>query len=539
MSEIRRVFKVMGKPFFPIGGQSKNSSAYNELECETAFKIVKLLHGNTLEAPVYWDQVEPEEGKFDFTSVDSLLTIARSSGVRLILLWFGTWKNGTMNYVPAWVKTNPRRFKRVISASGMDIWVLSSHCRVNHEADKKAYVALCSHLEASDGAEGTVIALQVENEPGIIGSDRDYGSEAQSTFESQVPPGLIASMKAKGGGQVNDLWKNAGGRENGTWPELFGGAAGELMTAWSIANYVDEIAAAGRKAFDIPMYVNVWLGEQRWWSAGEDYPSGGAVSKALDIYKWFTPHIDLIAPDIYIAEAKRYEAICSNYSRADNPFFVPESGSEMNERNMFRAVGRYDAIGYHVFGIENMLAPDGSIHPDFHMLAESIHCVAAAAPLLLKYQGSGKIHTIVQDEGMLSQLLDFDGYLGLAQFSDGTSPWYSKDWRHNPRQRPARENRAYNCGRGLAIQTGRGEFYFVGANYRLLFRPKLPQDRMLDASYTSAFMLTRLAHCVSVDEGHFNEKDEFVVNRRRNGDETDYGVWIEPDVGVVRVRMTD
>jgi hypothetical protein len=62
---------------------------------------------------------------------------------------------------------------------------------------------------------------------------------------------------------------------------------------------------------------------------------------------------------------------------------------------------------------------------------------------------------------------------------------------------------------------------------------------MLDASYTSAFMLTRLAHCVCVDEGHFNEKDEFVVDRRRNGDETDYGVWIEPDVGVVRVRMTD
>ncbi len=73
MADVKRVFTVDGKPFFPVGGQSRNSSGYNDAESETAFKAVKLFNGNTLEIPVYWEQVEPEEGRFDFAGVDALL----------------------------------------------------------------------------------------------------------------------------------------------------------------------------------------------------------------------------------------------------------------------------------------------------------------------------------------------------------------------------------------------------------------------------------------------------------------------------------
>src|SRR5208283_718350 len=127
MTEVKRVFKVNGKPFFPVGGQSSSSSAYNDNESEPAFKAVKLLHGNTLLTDVYWEQIEPEEGKFDFTGVDKLIANARRYGVKLILLWFATWKNGNMDYTPEWVKSNPKRFKRVISSDGSDLWVLSSY----------------------------------------------------------------------------------------------------------------------------------------------------------------------------------------------------------------------------------------------------------------------------------------------------------------------------------------------------------------------------------------------------------------------------
>jgi hypothetical protein len=300
------------------------------------------------------------------------------------------------------------------------------------------------------------------------------------------------------------------------------------------------VAAAGKAIYSIPIYINVWLMEQRWSNPGEDYPSGGAVSKALDIYKWFTPHIDLIAPDIYIADSKGYESICDNYSRADNPFFVPESGSRANSWTMFRAIADYNAIGYHIFGIEHCLDNDGSIRPEFQPMVDSLRCVAAVIPLLLKYQGTGKIYSIVQEERLLSQLLDFDGYHGLIQFGDGRLPRPpTKDWRHTPGQIMTRENTSIDHGRGLVIQVSRNEFYLVGANYRLFLRPKLSPDEMLDASFLSNFVSTRLGQYLNVDEGHFDKKDKYVVDRRRNGDETDYGLWVEPDIGVLRVIMCD
>jgi beta-galactosidase GanA len=342
---IKRIFTVDGKPFFPLGGQARNSSGYNDAESETAFRAVELIGGNTLEIPVYWDQVEPQEGAFDFASVDALLASARRHGLKLVLLWFGTWKNGDMDYAPAWVKTNPARFHRVISPSGKDCWVLSSHCAANFEADHRAFVALCDHLKAVDGVEGTVIAIQIENEPGILGSDRDYGPDGQADFERPVPAELIAAMRTAGRGQAFDLWRAAGQRASGSWVELFGAAAGELMTAWSIATYIDRLAEAGKAILDVPMYINVWLGEGGWKLPGETYPSGGAVGRVLDIYKWCAPHVDLIAPDIYVADSRGYEAICALYARGDNPLFVPESGpGGANAWNIFRALADYDVL---------------------------------------------------------------------------------------------------------------------------------------------------------------------------------------------------
>ena len=304
MADVKRIFTVDGKPFFPVGAQARNSSGYNDLESETAFKAVKLIHGNTLEIPVYWDQIEPVEGEFDFSSVDALLASARRYGIRLVLLWFGTWKNGDMDYVPGWVKTDPQRFHRVRSPGGKEVWVLSSHCQANLEADSRAFAALCGHLAERDGDRRRVIAIQVENEPGILGSDRDYGPDGQASFERPVPAELVSKMAAAGHGRAYDVWQAAGARESGTWAEMFGWAGGEMMTAWSIACYIDAVAAAGQAAYDLPMYLNVWLGEGGWAVSGESYPSGGAVGKVLDIYRWFTPHIALIAPDIYAADSR-------------------------------------------------------------------------------------------------------------------------------------------------------------------------------------------------------------------------------------------
>ena len=344
-----------------------------------------------------------------------LLSSALLYEVKLVLLWFGAWKNGAMEYTPRWVKTNPQRFRRVQTPLGGDTWVLSSHCQANWEADCRAYTALCRFLKEKD-SERKVIAIQIENEPGILGSDRDYGAEGQADFERPVPSDLLAKMRAAGQGRVHDLWQAAGGAESGSWAQVFGRDGGELMTAYSIATYIDRLAEAGKAILDVPMYVNVWLGEGGWRIPGETYPSGGAVAKVLDIYRWCAPHIDLIAPDIYIADSRGYEAMCAAYSRRR----ITRSLSR-NRRRAGPMPGTcsapsptIDAIGYAFFAAEQVLAEDGSVRPEARMLVESFQSVAAALPLILQYQGTGRMHAIVQEENQAAQTLDLEGYIGAG-----------------------------------------------------------------------------------------------------------------------------
>jgi hypothetical protein len=538
MTAVKRIFTVNGKPFFPIGGQSCNSSGYNDKESETAFKIVKMLHGNTLEIPVYWDKVEPKEGTFDFTAVDALIASARRNEIKLILLWFATWKNGNMDYTPAWVKTNPQHFKRVISPTGKDIWNLSSHCQANLEADKKAFTELCKHLKAVDGTEQTVIGLQIENESGILGSDRDYGPEAQAIYDSPVPAKLVNAMKKAGKGLIYDIWQKAGGKTSGTWPQMFDWEAGELMTAWGIAKYIDAIAESAKAVYDIPMYDNVWLMEQNWWSMpGESYPSGGAVTKVIDIYKWFTPHLDVIAPDNYQLDTPNFKKVCAAYARDDNPLFMPET---IGNQNMFHAIAEYNSIGNFFFGLEFILAQDGTVRPECQTIVDSMWCTAAIAPLLLKYQGSGRVYAATQDGNVPSQLLDMEGFTGFLEFGDKRGLWAGTDWRHRRAAWLGRTPAPVNPAYALLIQSSKHEFYMVGANCRLYLRPKVTLAKMQPQLAMAEGAARTFAYIVSVDEGHFDKNGKFVVDRTRNGDEIGHrGLWVEPDISVLRVITCD
>jgi hypothetical protein len=344
-------------------------------------------------------------------------------------------------------------------------------------------------------------------------------------------------MKKTGKGYVFETWQKAGGKTAGTWPELFGWEAGEFMTAWGIATYIDNMAAAGKKNYDIPMYINVWLMGQGWWPIpGEAYPSGGAVTKVLDIYKWFTPHVDMISPDAHVAESKNYEAVCAAYAREDNPFFMPETGSAGNAHawNMFRAIADYNSLGDFFFGVERILTPEGSVRPENQIVVDSVRCTAAVIPLLLKYQGTGKIHAVIQEDLAMSILMDFEGYSGVVEFGDRRGGYNGKDWKHPSNDVPKAPS--YNRGRGLIIQTGKNEFYLTGANYRLFLRPKSAVEnthpRLAIADFAPKMPGWNM---VSIDEGHFDRNGEFVIDQSRNGDEADPAAWVEPDCGVIRV----
>ena len=122
------------------------------------------------------------EGKYDFTLVDGLLAGARKHNLRLIFLWFGSWKNGLSSFAPAWVKADQARFPRAQLKNGKSVEVLSTFSEANLQADTRAYTAFMHHLREVDAAQHTVIMIQLENEVGVIGDSRDRSAAADAAF---------------------------------------------------------------------------------------------------------------------------------------------------------------------------------------------------------------------------------------------------------------------------------------------------------------------------------------------------------------------
>src|SRR5579883_2765554 len=185
---------VDGKPFLVLGGELGNSTSSSLEYMRPVWTKVAALNLNTLLVPVYWELIEPSEGKFDFTLIDGLIQEARRHKLRLAPLWFASWKNSMSCYAPAWVKTDERRFPRAQDAAGRGLEILSPFSKENSDADARAFAAFMRHLRETDGQDHTVIMAQVENEIGMIPDSRDRSPEANRLFKQFVPPELIGYL---------------------------------------------------------------------------------------------------------------------------------------------------------------------------------------------------------------------------------------------------------------------------------------------------------------------------------------------------------
>jgi hypothetical protein len=483
---------VDGRPYLILGAQVHNSSAWPE-QLDRAWPLFKKLNANTAEIPVYWEVIEPQPGRFDFASVDRILEGARENNLRLVLLWFGTWKNGVMDYAPQWVKQDPARYPRMRNRAGEQIRVLSPLSSETRSADARAFAALMRHLKEIDGDRHTVIMVQVENEPGSLESDRDYSTEANRLFEGQVPPELVRALH----------------RKPGTWTEVFGaGEAPEAFAAYYVASYVNEVAGAGKSEYPLPLYVNVWLRERKNFERpGEAYPSGGATSNVLDLWKALTPKIDAIAPDNYVLDYAGYREVLRKYSRPDNPLFVPETISgALGARYFFYVIGESHSQSFAPFGIDGSQEPDAQLAADYRLFAPAVEEVS-------RLQQSNAIQVAVEEDRITDLRLAFEKFESVVTFGMPT-PGYGGLFGSGTKNR---------TGRAMVAELAPDEFLICGVDALVRFRPARGSE-------------LGSAQFVSAEEGEF-VGGSWRRSRLLNGDETFFGVWLPAEGRWVKVKV--
>lgn len=537
---------VDAKPFLSLGGQAHNSSAFTAEDTDYACRSVRAIGGNTVALPISWEAFEPEEGTYDDSLVRRVLDQVRQAGLRLVVLWFGTWKNGTMEYCPAWVKQDQHRFPRTQYPNGEPTFVLSCHSEANREADARAFAALMALIHDLD-TDGTIVAVQVENEVGIYAPvQRDFGPDGERDFSASVPAELLSYTREHPDTRLHDRWRAEGAVTAGTWAEVFGSAAAELCTTWHVARYVDAVAAAGRAAHDVPLIANVWADTGFWGVGGLDYPCGGPVysTPALDIWRAAARSLDMICPDVYVADSGTYREMVDAYAAPEQgwPLFVPESANRHpNTAFMFHALGVRGAAGLHVFGVEDLLGPDGNLTEAGEAFARSFSMLQHIAPLLLDHRASGDVHTFVQVPGERSVVLPVQGWLCSVSYVGPEFRWNATDFRHLDGladEYSERHSLDDELARGLVVQTGDNEFFLVGHGARAFFQPMLPLDGSVPYSLIGSTHQAASMPTISVDEGHLDALGEFVVDRVRTGDEARHGIWLSADSGLVRLRFS-
>lgn len=481
---------VNGAPYLALGGEIHNSSASNlEYMLAKVWPEVRKLNLNTVIAPVYWELIEPEQGTFDFTLVEGLIEQARAENIRLVLLWFGLWKNGKSSYVPSWVKRDSTTYFRACYADGSSSDTISPLCEAAVAADAAAFKRLMMYLKAFDEGTHTVIMIQVENEIGFLGSERDYSGAANAVFEAAIPSQVAEAYDVQG-----------------SWQQAFGVNAGEWFMAYHYALAVERIASEGSGQYPLPMFVNAWL-EQYPWRPGT-YPSGGPIAKVLRMWKLAAPTLCLYAPDIYLPG---FAEVCSEYAQDGNPLFIPEARRDVSSAtNVFYVLGKHDALGFAPFGVEGFFPEeDESGGPDLNImmalnidfsgfivngtgpyLAQSYKLLGGMLGLIQQYRGTGQMTGFLQhnDSGCLLSMTRYDVKLSYKRASDGKPP-----------------------AGGLIIELSEDRFIVAGIGFSVELLPKQGVREKIGL--------------IRVEEGTF-EQGEWVRGRVLNGDEAAYRIAV-------------
>jgi hypothetical protein len=476
---------VDGQPFLALAGELRNSSSSNLEYMKPIWPKLAQMNLNTVLAVVSWEQVEPEEGKFDFAIVDGLIDAARRHNLRLGFLWFGSWKNATSRYAADWVKVNEKRFPRVRNRDGKPLEILSPLNGETRDADARAFARFMRHIREVDAKERTVIMIQVQNEVGVLGDSRDRSAPANEAFAKPVPIELMSYLQKQKGTllpELRQLWEAAGAKTSGTWEEVFGKGvtADEVFMAWHYARFTGRVAEAGKAEYPLPMFVNAWIVQPEDKGPG-DYPSGGPVAHVHDIWRAGAPQLDILAPDIYLPN---FPEIVTSYGRSGNPLFIPESRAGAGgAANAFYAIGQHGAMGYSPFAIE-----DREIDPEKGPMAKAYSVLSQLSSLILEHQAKGSIAGVWLNKDKPVQQVKLGSY--ALEF----------DLRHNRRV----PNEGADLGYAIVLATGPDEYVVAGMDVQVTFALNPPAEQIVGL--------------LSVEEGAY-VAGRWISDRRLNGDE--------------------
>jgi hypothetical protein len=538
---------VDGKPFLALTGELGNNTATSLENMQPIWPRLVAGNMNCVLAAISWAQMEPAEGKYEFALTDGLIQEARRNNLKLVFLWFGSWKNGLSSYAPTWVKRDYKKYPRIRIKGGRSIELLSTFGNASRDADARAFRALMRHIKEVDGPRHTVLMIQVENEVGVLRDSRDRSDAANQAFAGPVPKELMDYLqqhKDTLAPELKEVWTANGSKTSGTWEEVFGPGkpdsvdmpiqtnspplsqeeyqsgwrklhwpADEFFMAWNYAKYVNKVVEQGKAEYNIPMYVNAWLQQPNMAWPGT-YPSGGPLPQVHDIWRAGAPAVDILAPDLYL---QYFDEVAQRFTRNGNPFFVPETSA--NAANAFLAVGKYNAIGFSPFGIERSVAPDNELAAAYRVLSEM-------APAILAQQGKDTIATVLMNQGDAPKSVRLGDYtLNLSYIGRGRAPIAPEPAAPAGRGQAAQTGppQAQTGGRGgqgaqpgpaqanaILVASGPDEFFMCAGSggMRIAFTPNSPGPATVGLG--------------DVQEGRFVD-GKWVVVRQLGGDDTGQG----------------
>ena len=525
---------VDGKPFLAVTGEMGNNTATSLENMQPIWSKLVAGNLNCVLAAVHWAQLEPIEGQYEFALVDGLIQEARRNNLKLVFLWFGSWKNGLSSYVPYWVKKDYKRFPRIQIKGGKSIELLSTLGDATRDADARAYRALMRHIKEVDGQRHTVLMMQVENEVGVLRDSRDRSAPANRAFAGAVPRELMTYLqqhKDTLSPELREVWTANGSKTSGTWEEVFGPGkpdsvdmpiqtnspplsqeeyqtgwrklhwpVDEIFMAWNYARFVGKVIEEGKAEYNIPMYVNAWLQQPNMAWPGT-YPSGGPLPQVHDIWRAGAPAADVLAPDLYL---QYFDEVCERFTRNGNPLFIPETSA--NAANVMSAFGKYNAIGFSPFGIERSVGPDTE-------LAAAYRVISQLAPAIVAQQGKGTITAVRLNRGDAPLNVKLGDYtLNLSYIGAGRVPIAPEPTAAGQQRPPgaAAQGPPPVQAAAILIAAGPDEFYFgAGAGgLRIGFTPNTAGPRIVGLG--------------DVQEGKF-VGGKWRVVRQLGGDDTGQG----------------